>query len=206
MRCAIWCVVGVLLAMSTGCAESKLTRANVRKVQLGQTTEGQLVATFGKPDLSEERSGSAGTSKLMRWRLNSGGDSMFGYRSMDLRYLVADAYNGRVRSWMFVSTAEGDATKIRSSAVPQVVNGQSTRDDVLRLLGEPTGRALRGTLIEDYGVEFTPGVTEIWAWATVDNARGWVGGKDLAVRILLVKFEASGRVVGTITRAIKVNV
>lgn len=207
MRCAIgWYVLGLLLASSTGCAGSKLTSANARRIQLGQTTESQLIATFGKPDLTEERSGSAGTDKLMRWSLVSGGNRFFVYRSMDLRYLVIDTYNGRVRSWMFVSSADGDSTKIRSSAAPQAVKGQTMREEVLRLLGEPAGRSLRGTRIEEYASEFSPGVTEIWSWAAVDNARGWVAGSDLAIRVLLVKFDASGRVVDTITRAIKVDV
>ena len=203
MRCRFgWCACALVLALSAGCANMKLTSGNTRRLQLGQTTEAQARGVFGKPQKVEERSDAGGASKLIRWLFNSGARSNIGYNMVDLRFLDVDFFNDRARAWLYVSTAPKDSTKIRSSALPLVVKGRTTRDEVLRLLGEPAGRALRGTLIPDYASEFGPGVTEIWQWAAVDGSSGWFV-RNYSVRVLLVKFDASGRVVDTITRTIK---
>jgi hypothetical protein len=194
---SLLCVV--VLASAAGCAGPKLTSRNARRLQLGQTTEPQIRATFGKPGLTDERSDGSGVSRVVEYRLVSGGIDLIGYRDLDLRFLVADVYNGRVRGWMFVSSDKDDPTRIRRSALPQIVSGRTTRDEVLGLLGEPAGRALPGTRIEDFQGEFVPGVQEIWAWTAVFGAHDWYV-KPLVARILLVKFDASGRVVQTVTR------
>ena len=191
-----------LLACSGGCRTSKLTSANVRRLQLGQTTAAQALAAFGEPSGVAERSGAEGASKVINWEFSPGPQPKYVYRRFDLRYLAADFYNDRVRAWVYLSTARKDPTSIRSSAVPQVVKGQTTREEVLRLLGEPAGRALRGTTLADYAGEFDAGVTEIWQWGAIDGAAGWTPLR-MAVRMLLVKFDGSGRVLGVAQRTVK---
>lgn len=192
----------VLLAWATGCGGPTLTKQNVRTLRLGQTAESQVRATFGKPTLAEERSDGASTGKLLQYRLSDGGVTIIGYRNVDMRLLVAEFFDDRLHAWLYFSTAGEDATKIRASAVPQLFKGRTTRDEALRLLGEPAGRALRGSRVPDYRAEFGPGVEEIWAWTAVDGAHGWAG-QAVAARLLLVKFDAAGRVVDTVKRSLK---
>jgi hypothetical protein len=188
----------VLLALATGCG-SRLNHTNVRTFRLGQTTEGDLRAKFGKPDLTEDRSEGSGTRRVMRWTGDPGTPTMGSLR--DVRFLVAETRNGRMSGWIFASTAPGAGrTKFNEANVPKIVKGQTTRDDALRLLGEPAGRALRGTLIPDYKDEFAPGVEEVWAWL---GAKGNFFKNEIAVRELLVKFDGSGRVVDFVNRTLR---
>jgi outer membrane protein assembly factor BamE (lipoprotein component of BamABCDE complex) len=189
----------VLVACAAGCAGPKLTGHNARRLQLGQTGEPQIRAIFGKPAQTDERSDGSGVSRVVEYRLVEGGIDLIGFRDLEVRFLAADVFNGRLRGWVYVSSDDDAPTRIRRSAVPQIESGRTTRDEVLGLLGEPAGRALPGTRIEDYQGEFGPGVQEIWAWTAVVGAHDWYV-KPLVARILLVKFDASGRVVQTVTR------
>ena len=188
----------LLTACATGCG-SRLNTKNVRTFRLGQTTDADLRAAFGKPDVTDERGDATGVSRVMRWRGEPGTP---GFTNLnDVRLLVAETYNGRLRGWIFASTAPGgERSRFRESNVPRVVKGQTTREEALRLLGEPAGRALRGSLVPDYRDEFGPGVEEIWAWFSV---AGSVFKNEVNVREVLVKFDASGRVVDLVNRALK---
>ena len=194
--------LAVLLAWATGCGGPTLTKQNVRTLRIGQTTESQVRATFGKPTVAEERSDGASTAKLLQYKLSDGGVTIIGYRSVDMRLLVAEIFDDRLHAWLYFSTAGKDATKIRASAVPQLVKGSTTRDEALRLLGEPAGQARRGTRVPDYHAEFGRGVGEICAWTAIDGAHGWYG-QAVAARLLLVKFDAAGRVVDVVNRSMK---
>lgn len=186
------------LAFAAGCG-SRLNNTNVRTFRLGQTTESDLRAKFGKPGLTEDRSDAAGTRRVMRWTGDPGTPTMGSLR--DVRFLVAETLNGRLSGWIFASTAPGAGrTKFNEANVPQIVKGQTTREDALRLLGEPAGRATRGSLIPDYKDEFGPGVAEVWAWI---GAKGQFFKNEIAVRELLVKFDASGRVVDVVNRTLR---
>jgi hypothetical protein len=198
-RFIVMLACAMVLAGATGCG-SGLKSKNVRTLQLGQTTEAQVRKMFGKPDMQEDRSDATGTGRIFRYD-HVGGAVIALYRVADVRYLAVEVHNGRVRGWLFGSTAPGDSTKIREAAVPQVVKGQS-RDDVARLLGEPAGRALKGCLIVDYKDEFGPAVEEIWAWFGIKGASGafWSQVKG---RLYMVKFDGQGRVVETLNRAMR---
>ena len=189
----------LVLTVATGCG-TRLNKKHVRKFQLGQTPESSLHSAFGKPDVTDDRSDGTGVSRVMKWS-GRGPDQLF-FKIPDVRVLIAESHNSRLRAWMYASSAPGaEGTKIRKDAVPQIVKGQTTREEVVRLLGEPAGKALRGTLMADYQREFGPGVDQIWGWV---NFEGSVFlGADVTVRILLVKFDASGRVVDTIMRSRK---
>jgi hypothetical protein len=184
----------VLLACAAGCG-SRLNAGNVRSFQLGQTTDQDLRARFGKPDMTDERRDATGVSRLMKWEGTPGTPTLGTLR--DLRVLYAETYNGRLRGWIFASSAPGAGrTRFRESNIPKVVKGQTTRDEAVRLLGEPVGRALRGCLIPDYQAEFGPGVEEIWAWFAIR------GGSNLTVREFQVKFDGSGRALDVVNRSI----
>lgn len=189
----------LLLAAATGCG-SRLNAGNVRLFRLGQTTEADVRAALGKPDVTDERSDGAGVSRVMRWVGEPGTPTFSAVR--DLRVLVAETYNDRLRGWIFASSAPGaDGSKFRRSNVPRIVKGQTTRDDAVRLLGQPAGRGARGSLIPDYKDEFGPGVEEIWAWVHIDNGGPFNG--EVSVGELLVKFDAAGRVVDLVNRTLK---
>ena len=189
----------LLLLATTGCG-SRLNADNLSSFRLGQTTEADVRAAFGKPDMTDERSDGAGVSRVMRWSGEPGTPTFSAVR--DLRILVAETYNDRLRGWIFASSAPGaDGTKFRRSNVPRIAKGQTTRDEAVRLLGRPAGRASRGSLIPDYKDEFGPGVDEIWAWVHIDNGGAFNG--EIIVGELLVKFDASGRVVDVVNSTLK---
>lgn len=188
----------VLLACTAGCG-SRLNTSNVRGFQLGQTTDQDLRDRFGKPDLTDERRDATGVSRVMKWEGVPGTPTLGNLR--DLRLLYAETYNGRLRGWIFASSAPGaERTRFREANVPKVVKGQTTRNEAIRLLGEPVGRALRGCLVPDYVNEFGPGVEEIWAWFGI---RGGTVGSSLTVREFLVKFDGSGRALDVVNRSIR---
>jgi outer membrane protein assembly factor BamE (lipoprotein component of BamABCDE complex) len=200
MRSAILSITALLLvSASTGCG-SGLKSKNVRTLQLGQTTEKQIRGMFGKPKVVDARSDGTGRTLMLR-NDHVGGAMIAFYRLADIRYLTVDLLNDRLRGYLFASTAGGDATKINKAALAALQAGM-TRDEVLRLLGEPAGRALPGTILDDYKDAFGPRVAEISAWTMVEGATGVMWG-NVTVRLLLVKFDASGRVVETATRAVR---
>jgi outer membrane protein assembly factor BamE (lipoprotein component of BamABCDE complex) len=201
MRSWIVCLVSlVALSAATGCG-SKLKKDKVRTLQLGQTSEQQVRSMFGKPKVTDARSDGTGVTHLLRYD-HVGGAAIAFYRIADVRYLVVDLHNDRLRGYLFASTNGGDSTKINKAAVASVQKGVTTRDDALRLLGEPAGRALPGTVVDDYKDAFGPGVTEIWAWTMVEGANGMMWS-SVTVRLLMLKFDASGRVIETASRALK---
>ena len=197
-RWALLCTFVICLAFAGGCG-SRLTHTNVHTFRLGETTEKDLRDKFGKPDMAEERGDGAGLSRTMRWRGEPGTP---GFGSLnDIRYLVAETYNGRLRAWLFASSAPGAGrSKFNEANVSRLVEGQTTREQAAQLLGDPAGKAIRGTLIPDYRNEFGPNIAEIWAWIGI---RGKAFSNEVTLRMHLVKFDTSGRVVESATRTFK---
>ena len=182
------------VAPSIGCA-SKLQAANLNQLHVGDTSEAELRQTFGKPDNIDTLSDGSGTSQMLSFH-HQGGTGFLVWQAVDARVLIAELQNDRLRGYIFAGTRGDNETKIDPMALQKLQVGVTRRGDVAKLLGEPVGKAVPGTRMENFKGLFTPGVVEVWAWTNVTGSNGIVFQK-VRNHSFFVKFDSAGRVAGT---------
>lgn len=183
-------VVGllVLLATAPGCFEfthGKGDPTELAKLKPGSTTDYDLNLAFGKP--YKERSVTVNNTifEFRKYRLKS----LFN----DHRLLFTEFQNRILNGYCYLSTASDDRTVVDYSKLASVKLGASTRADIQRLFGAPSGKFLMPSAISELKpLEKNPFVKDAWAWQSA------VPGDPGFQQEIIIVFDKADRVYGTL--------
>jgi hypothetical protein len=127
------------LVLAGGCAQ-QFVRPSAEELRIGETTPEQVIARVGRtPELSRlDRNGKTlqmvGFSQDAHWEKPHGYDGVIPVRTQ-LYYFL----DGRLVGYEFNSTVESDHTDFSPRGTRDIVRGKTTRDEVTRLIGRPSG-------------------------------------------------------------------
>lgn len=196
-------VVGFALALA-GCAGGQdFQRPQVASLTPGTTTEAEVVAAFGPPleqqqtiapiptaeqlaDVKSPFGGvpTAGTYRKINYHYKE--SQAFGVRSFkDLYFIFLD---GKLIQYDYASNIPGASSKFDESQIANIKRGVTTRQQVIAMLGEPSGQSVY-PMVRDKGV-----VLLSYTFIDFDNGEMFNRKNDVIVSLLEVLIGADGKV------------
>jgi hypothetical protein len=130
----------LLCALLAGCAGTQFARVADDALVLGQTTEAQVRARLGEPYREGAVTKNSRQMKSLSYAYANTGaegaaDGVVAARSQGFYF-----HDGRLVGHEFISSWKEDSTDFDGAKAAQIRKGQSTLQDVQRLLGPPVGR------------------------------------------------------------------
>jgi hypothetical protein len=180
----------ISLLLAGGCASvgQEFDTSKIPSLQIGQLHDTDYRALFGEPTNVTKDTGNDGSFET----------ASYTYAHADLssaraRQLVLEFRNGVLNGFNYVSSFDEDKTSANTAAAAQIVRVASNKSDVLRLLGQPCGKARTPTEMEGFVKASKPGVYEIWCWASFDVVPTF-GSQKPASNVIVVGFDPLGMV------------
>lgn len=136
VKCAV-ISLGILL---TGCAGTNFVRVADDAIVLGQTTSEQITARLGSPYREGTVTKNDQQIKTSSYAYASTGGAAAAEGVTAARSQGFYFFNNKVVGYEFTSSWKEDSTNFDSGKVSQIKKGESTRSDVVRLLGNPGGK------------------------------------------------------------------
>ena len=127
------------LVLVGGCAQ-QFVRPSAEELKIGETTPAQVIARVGRQPVygNLERNGKSlqivAFSHDAEWERPHGYDGVIPGRTQ-LYYFL----DGKLVGYEFNSTVESDHTDFSPRGTRDIVRGKTTRDEVTRLVGKPSG-------------------------------------------------------------------
>lgn len=174
MRCAVACIMGALLV--AGCTGRDFVKPAPESLSLGVTPQDEVVAKYGQPyrQSTEILSGAgapnaavrpAGTyNHLVYYYADRAALMLPGGRATE-RLLGFDFWNGKLYGYNFLSNFNSDSSNFDESKATQMERGRSTTDEVLDLLGPPTGQGVYPAIMDPSDRKF------IYSYIAVQDQR-----------------------------------
>ncbi len=186
-------ILGILSAMLllAGCASvgKSFKYKNIGILQIGTTTQDDAVNNFGEPYKTESIENSDGEYEIMRY--------IYGFgtlASSAARVLFLEFKGGVLNAYIYVSGFDEDATIFDEEAAREVKTKAATKAEVKQSLGEPSGKAIYPTTLEDFKTD-KKGVSESWVWAYTSKSKG-VSVKSIKSKIAHIYFDKNGKILG----------
>jgi hypothetical protein len=177
------------LILAGGCASGqKFDTSKISYLLIGQLHDTDYQALFGEPTTVTRDSGNDGAFETVTY--NYGHSDLSDARA---RQLVLEFRNGVLNGYNYVSSFDDDKTNANTAAAAQIVRVSSNKTDVLRLLGQPSGKARTPTEMEGFVKVSKPGVYEIWCWESLD-AVPILGSQKTGSNVIVVGFDPMGMV------------
>ena len=129
--------LGILV---TGCAGTNFVRVADDAIVLGQTTSEQITARLGSPYREGVVTKNNQQIKTSSYAYASTGGEAAAEGVTAARSQGFYFFNNKVVGYEFTSSWKEDSTNFDSGKVSQIKKGESTRSDVVRLLGGPGGK------------------------------------------------------------------
>jgi outer membrane protein assembly factor BamE (lipoprotein component of BamABCDE complex) len=131
-----------LIVLLSGCAGTNFVRINDDALILGQTTPEQISARLGKPyqegtAIKHEQQIKSAAYAYASTGGEGAAEGVVAARSQGFYF-----FNDKLVGYEFISSWKEDSTNFDNSKISQIKKGESTRSDVVRLLGNPGGRAI----------------------------------------------------------------
>jgi hypothetical protein len=128
----------IVFAMTTGCAGKDFVRPDSTELKNGQTTYDQIVEQFGKPSregtvLKNEK---MVTTASYAYASVAGKSHRGGTGARGMGYYF---FNDILVGYEFISSFEEDHTDFDEMKISQIIEGTTTLDEVIQLLGKPSG-------------------------------------------------------------------
>lgn len=145
----------------SGCASfgRQFNYQNIPQLQLGQLKSSEYRVIFGKPQRSNTEKNSDGNFETAAY--------LFSHSNfldiLSQRQLFLEFKDGLLNAYCYVSSFEPEKRDIKFGEADRIQLNQSTKEDVLRILGEPSGKGSCPTTIFSVK-EKCPKNGEIWVW------------------------------------------
>lgn len=123
-----------------GCAGTNFVRVTDEALVLGQTTQAQISARLGSPYLEGVVTKNEQQLKTASYAYASTGGEAAAEGVTAARSQGFYFFNDKLVGYEFSSSWKEDSTDFDSGKVSQIKKGESTRHDVVRLLGNPGGK------------------------------------------------------------------
>ena len=158
--------VGILMVIFTisslfGCSTTgnKFNYQNRMNLELGVTSINDAIKLVGKPEETKTVSNYEGNYKILTY-IYTYGDIAGGAA---IRLLYLEFKDDKLNAHLYSSDFKEDKTEFDFSKSKNLKVGQSSKDDVEQLLGEPSGKAICPSTLRDYPKK-CQNATEIWSW------------------------------------------
>ena len=156
-----WAALAAGALLLAGCAGTKFVRPTEAQLQLGKTTEPQVVAMLGKP--FQEASGISNGKTI---RTLSHAYASFGAQPQNVGVtpvygLTTVFHEGLLVSKSFVSNVKGEATDFDDRKVPQIQVGKTTQAQVQAMFGPAPGEAIYPAIKQPAGRALVYNYTEM---------------------------------------------
>jgi outer membrane protein assembly factor BamE (lipoprotein component of BamABCDE complex) len=187
MRYSVRWVVLLALGTCVACASvgRKFDFENRTRLALGHTTKAQAIELLGEPRNKASLSNQDGNFEHFQY-LYSYGD----LGGAAARVLFLEFKAGVLNAYSYASGFEEDSTEFDYDASAKVTAGKSKKQEVLKLLGEPTGKARCPSYQGDYVGKFK-GATDIWLWAHTSKSKG-LDKESIKSMNVFVSFDVRG--------------
>lgn len=131
-----------LTATLAGCAGSDFVRPAEGSLVVGKSTIADVTAKMGAPVQTGELTKNEKKLKMYRYAYAStGGESAYPGVT-PARSMAFTFHEEKLISQEFVSSFKQDSSDFDSNKMSAIVKGKSTRNEVIALLGRPTGEAV----------------------------------------------------------------
>jgi len=191
-RCgtAMGLLVSALL-YAGGCARvgQQFDQTKVPGLEIGKMHDTDYRGVFGEPQNVTRESGNDGAFETATYTYAHANLS-----SARARQLILEFRNGVLNGFNYVSSFDEDRTSANGAAAASIQRTVSTKDDVLRLMGPPSGKARTPTHMEGFVRADKPGVFEIWAWVAFDVVHTFGDNKSPGSNVIVVGFDPLGTV------------
>jgi hypothetical protein len=137
MARAFFLILLVLSLMACAVSGKDFVRPSGELLQLGKTTEKQVIAAMGDPKSTGQgqRRGKTGKHLMYSYGAASGGEVL--YRAAYF-YFVDEVLAG----YQFTSSFPDESTDFDITKLGDIIEGQSTRENLEAILGPPSGEAM----------------------------------------------------------------
>ena len=189
IRRFIFCIS--MIAAMSGCASvgKNFKHQNISQIDLGDNTALEYRTIFGKPNATSRVTNSDRDFEHVRFLYAKANLAVAQSRLLDLEYR-----NGVLNAYYHISSFNDDRTNVDTTKWDEIKSGQSTKDQLLSLLGEPHGKALCPSTHADFKDRCKTG-KEIWAWASMSKLSTFgstYGGSRVRTKTLFVIFDENG--------------
>jgi hypothetical protein len=153
----------ILALLFTGCASSKgqFNHENRSSFVIGKTSEKEVLQLMGgEPghvSMAADEKGSRDTMSYFNYE--SIAFSSFLYRSIELEFR-----DNLLNGYLYTTTFTEEAINPEFGGLSQITKDTSNRFDVLRVMGEPSGKALCPTGFSSELLIHCSNGTELWMW------------------------------------------
>jgi hypothetical protein len=131
------CLVSLLSAL-VGCAGRDFVRPSPQDFTLGKTAYSQVIQRMGEPRRASDILKNGKNVKAITYVYASKGSEALEADVTPARALTYFFYADTLVGQEFVSSFKSDNSNFDDKLVPSIRKGQSTRSDVITLMGEPT--------------------------------------------------------------------
>ena len=176
LRCLF--VISVISALF-GCAGRDFVRPDSQDLRNGQTTYAQVVARMGQPRQEGSVIKNDKTIKTASYAYASLGGKPLREGVTAARAIGVYFYNDTLVGHEFISSWAEDHTDFDEDKIKDIIKGKTTRDEVVQLLGRPSGYYIFPL------IKASTGDAAVYAYLEV---RGFTPFRKL----LVVTFDAAG--------------
>ncbi len=192
---SLFAVLLSLLLFLSGCMTygREFNFQNIDKLVLGETQKAEYENLFGKPITVDSRKDPESEFETVSYAYGAAN-----FSTGRIRTLLMEYKNGVLNAYRYISSFQEDRTLADVPLFDQIEIGQK-KEDVERLLGKPSGKALCPTLLEIYSEHCNFG-KEVWSWNSVSEV---IAGKSPEIIVIYVIFDREGAVVNTLRRKLQ---
>ena len=148
LRAACVCL---LLFMLVGCGGKDFVRPGPDELKLGQTTYAQVIQRLGEPRRTSDVLKNGKNVKAVTYAYASKGGEPFEADVTPARAVSYFFYNDVLVGQVFISSFKSDNSNFDEKQVESIKKGQTTRAEVIKLMGEPTAAFLPPMVKETSG-------------------------------------------------------
>jgi len=156
-----WAALGAAALLLAGCAGTKFVRPAESDLQLGKTTEQQVVAALGKPMQEASGLSNGKATRTLVYAYASFGAQSRTAGVTPVNALTLAFHDGKLVGKEYVSTLKEDATDFDHTKVPQIQMGKTTLAQVNALLGPAPGEAIHPVIKQPTGRALVYSYTEV---------------------------------------------
>jgi hypothetical protein len=187
---AVLCLASIALVSGCVSVGHTFSYATASNLELGQLTLSDCRSVFGeKPSAVSQQINADGKYDIVRYtyaHANMG--------SARARTLILEFKDGKLNAYVYISSFAGELISVPVDKINQLKKGESTKADVLNLLGKPNGKALCPSTLDDFKSRCA-GNSEIWTWQSIGSLSTFgaaYGGERPTVTTLFVTFDKTG--------------
>lgn len=182
MKCLKYGLSAFAMLVLTACAGTNFQKPADQSWTLGKTTKGEILQKMGSPVRTGVVTKNDQQLDQIVYVYAEGVSGSAAYPGVNPARSLTYSFTGNTLAGQeFISSFKVDATDWDESKVPQILKGQSTRAEVISLLGKPSGEVIY-PIIKNKDEQAL-----VYAYA---QAKGTVFNMSFYNKLLIVSFNA----------------